>query len=108
VSSDAEEADADERRHDATSGIPADRAVLDRVVDDRTAVLLVGPGGDELRLPREQLPEGVDDGTWLVLDLHSRPPTVLRIDPDLTEIRTDAIGRRMRRLRRERRGGRFD
>jgi hypothetical protein len=91
-----------------TPAIPADRAVLDRVVDGVTAVLLVGPEERPLELPASALPEGVVDGTWLRLDLATDPPTVLGIDAPLTEQRAQDLEGRLRDLRRSRGGGRFD
>lgn len=87
--------------------IPPDRAVLDRVVDDTTAVLLVGEDEDELHLPATALPDGVTDGTWLHLDVATSPPTVLGIDHDLTERRSQDVDERLARLRRSHKGGRF-
>jgi hypothetical protein len=85
-----------------------DRAVVDRIVDDRTAVLLVGPTGREHHVSAEQLPEGATDGTWVVLDPSTDPVTVLRIDDELTRARFRDLSARLETIRRQRRGGRFD
>jgi hypothetical protein len=74
-------------------------AVLDRIVDGRLAVLLVGPDEVELVLELSSLPVGAAEGDWFRLGL--------RADPDLTaERRTDVEGR-LARLRDQRSGGRF-
>lgn len=91
-----------------TPQIAEDRAVLDRVVDGVTAILLVGADERPLELPASALPEDVTDGTWLRLDLATDPPTVLEIDHRLTEQRSQDLDRRLRDLRRSRGGGRFD
>lgn len=86
-----------------------DRAVVDRIVDDRTAVLLVGPDEVELLLAAEALPEGAGEGTWVVLEAATDPPDLmLRIDDQLTEQRFDDLSARLEAIRRTRRGGRFD
>lgn len=90
---------------DEWSEVPADRAVIDRVVDGRLAVLLVGPTEDTLHVPVEVLPEGATEGTWLALDLTR---VIVGIDEERTEARAEDVHRRMERIREERRGGRFE
>jgi hypothetical protein len=85
-----------------------DRAVVDRIVDGATAVLLVGPDEVEVHLPADALPEGVTDGTWLILDLGVTTPRVLAIDHDLTTQRTGELRQRLDRVRQERSGSRFE
>lgn len=41
------------------------RAVIDRVVDGTTAVLLLEEGNTQLLVPVESLPEGSREGLWL-------------------------------------------
>jgi hypothetical protein len=93
---------ADNRRD-----IPNDRAVVDRIVDDTTAVLLVGPQEHELTLAADLLPEGASEGVWVVVDVAGKPPTVTGIDEQLTEARASDLAHRLDRLRRQRTGGRF-
>ncbi len=81
--------------------------MVDRVVDGTTAVLLVGPDEWEAHVAAADLPEGVTDGTWVVIDPDTRPVEVLGVDEELTRRRAQDISIRMRRLRDERRGGRF-
>lgn len=90
-----------------TLPIPRDRAVVDRIVDGNTAVLLVGPEGTELHLPAEALPDGATDGTWVVLDLEEPDPAVTAIDHELTDTRAQHLSARLARIRKERTGGRF-
>ncbi len=94
---------------DEAPEIGHDRAVVDRIVDGRTAVLLVGPDEVELLLAVEALPEGVGEGTWVVLEACADPPDPrLRIDEQLTQQRFDDLAVRMDTLRSRRRGGRFE
>jgi hypothetical protein len=88
--------------------ITDDRAVVDRIVDGRTALLLVGPTEAEAHLPVDALPEGTTEGTWVVLDLSVDPPRVIDVDEELTTARREELTRRMDRIRRDRTGGRFD
>jgi hypothetical protein len=88
--------------------VPADRAVVDRIVDHATAVLLVGPDEREVHVDPDVLPDGATDGTWLVVDPTTSPVDVLGVDDELTRRRADDISARMRRLREGRQGGRFE
>lgn len=88
--------------------IPHDRAVVDRVVDGATAVLLIGPEETEAHVDVSTLPDDTRDGTWLVVDPTASPVQVLGVDRQLTEDRASEIATRMDRLRQERHGGRFN
>ena len=68
------------------SGIGNDRAVIEQF-DAGKAVLAVGPGRMPVHLAADELPSGVDVGTWLVLDLQSQPPLVIGVDEELTRRR---------------------
>ena len=87
--------------------IPDNRAVIDRIVDGATAVLLVGPDETELLLPADELPGTAGEGVWVVLDLDSDPVAVLAVDTELTEQRAKRIANQMERIRRHQAGGRF-
>ena len=84
--------------------IGPDRAVVDRIVDGETAVLLVGPQQAELHVPVDHLPEGATDGTWIILDLAA---FIVGIDQDLTDRRRAKLDARLAQLRQQRAGGRF-
>jgi hypothetical protein len=88
--------------------VPADRAVVDRIVDGATAVLLVGPDEWAAHVDAGVLPGGASDGTWLVVDPTTSPVDVLGVDEELTRRRADDISVRMRRMRERRQGGRFE
>jgi hypothetical protein len=91
------------------SRISDDRAVIDRIVDATTVVLLVGPDETELHLSTGQLPEGTVEGDWLIIDVDvdGDQPTVIGVDHVLTAARRDALEQRMEQIRRDRTGGRF-
>jgi hypothetical protein len=88
--------------------IPHDRAVIDRIVDGITAVLLVGPDEIEAHVPAASLPDDARDGTWLVVDVGDCTVRVLEVDRELTERRAADVDARLARLREQRRGGRFE
>jgi hypothetical protein len=90
---------------DETTEIPLDRAVVDRIVDGRLALLLVGPTEEALHVPVEVLPEGTGPGTWLQLDLGA---LIVGVDEELTEQRAADVRSRMQRIREQQRGGRFE
>jgi hypothetical protein len=92
---------------DSQPDVAPDRAVVDRIVDDTTAVLLVGPTEAEFLVPSDSLPEEAAEGSWVVVDLDTDPPTVSGIDHELTEARCRDIETRMEQLRERRSGGRF-
>ena len=68
-------------------GVAPDRALVERV-EDATAVLRVGPGGTQVNLDAEDLPEEAVPGTWVILDLQLHPPLVLGVDEELTRQRS--------------------
>jgi hypothetical protein len=70
------------------SGISNDRGMVSRIEDD-TAVLAVGPSRTPMHLPLDELPEGVREGTWLVLDMQLSPPMALSIDEAMTAERSN-------------------
>jgi hypothetical protein len=86
-------------RVDRADDPPRDALVVDRIVDGRHAVLLVGPDEVELVVDVGVLPDGVGEGDWLRLGL--------RPDPELTAERRTDVEARLARVRDERRGGRF-
>jgi hypothetical protein len=94
-------------REPPPTGIPPDRAVVDRIVDGTTAVLLVGPTEDELLVTACSLPENAEEGSWVFLDLDADPPTIIEVDHELTEARSSELESRMDQLRERRSGGRF-
>jgi hypothetical protein len=79
--------------------VPDDVAVVDRIVDGRHAVLLVGEAEVELHVDVTLLPEGTAEGDWLRIGF--------TVDADRTAQRRSDIEDRMERIRRTRGGGRF-
>jgi len=75
--------------HADPSGITNDRARV-TAIEDGKVVLATGPSQMPVHLPVEDVPEGTEVGTWLVLDLQLQPPLVLRIDEALTAERQES------------------
>lgn len=69
--------------HADPSGIANDRARV-TAIEDGHVVLATGPSQMPVRLPVEDVPDGTEVGTWLVLDVQLQPPLVLAIDEALT------------------------
>jgi hypothetical protein len=68
---------------DAVPTVGPDRALIDHLTEE-AAILHVGPGGTEVHVPVEALPEGAEAGTWVVLDVQVQPPMIVGIDDELT------------------------
>jgi len=79
--------------------VDGDALVVDRIVDGRHAVLLIGPDEVELVIDLALLPAGTSEGDWFRLGLTA--------DPALTAARRNDAEQRLARLRRDRRGDRF-
>lgn len=84
----------------ATSGSRTARAVLDRIVDNEHAVLLVGPGEVEMIVPRGSLPAGAVEGTWLYVHLDGNRLVSAEVDKRATDATTERVVSKMDLLRR--------
>lgn len=69
--------------HADPSGISNDRAMV-TAIEDGQVVLATGPSRTPIHLPLEDVPEGTEVGTWVVLDVQLHPPMVLDIDHTMT------------------------
>ncbi|MDQ0258059.1 hypothetical protein J2S74_005523 [Evansella vedderi] len=59
------------------------KAVIDRIVDEEHAVLLVGEKETEKIIPVSHLPEGAEEGTWLTVECDG--DSILSIELNQTE-----------------------
>lgn len=73
------------------------KAVIDRIVDGRIAVVLVDD--EEYKYPAEKLPEGAGEGVWLQIRINEREITSVSIDQKETEKVRKRIGVKMEKLR---------
>jgi hypothetical protein len=76
-----------------------EKAVIDRFEED-LAVILVGEEEEQFTLPREALPEGAQEGSWLQIERREETIVVLSLDEDETERVRSRIAEKMARLRR--------
>lgn len=76
-----------------------EKAVIDRIVDGETAVILVGEDEREYRYPAEQLPEGAREGCWLRVQIDGGEIAALELDQDETDVTRRRVQDKMDRLR---------
>lgn len=87
-------------------GPPWERAAVDRLVDGRWAVLLIGPEEREQVVELACLPPGVEAGQWLRVRLVDGELVELEKDEKATAEAAARIAEKMEQLRR--RGRRLD
>lgn len=89
------------------AAVPGDRAVIDRIVDGSSAVLLVGPEEHERIVAASMLPEDAREGVWVVVDASTDPVTVIAVDHQRTADRAERIEQQLEQIRERQQGGRF-
>ncbi len=77
-----------------------EHAVIDRIVDGKTAVLVVGDEEKEYHYPAEKLPAGAAEGTWLTLEIVDGEIHSLALDEKQTDSARTRIQAKMDALRR--------
>jgi hypothetical protein len=75
------------------------KAVIDRFEGDY-AILIVGDDEKRLNIPREQLPKGAKEGSWLQLDIVGNQPRNIILDDQANETARKRIAEKLNRLRR--------
>ena len=76
-----------------------DKAVIDRIVDGRTAVILVGEDERQHHCPADRLPEGAKEGTWLRVQVESGSVVAMEVDQEETDEVRRRIQEKMDKLR---------
>ena len=76
-----------------------EKAVIDRIVDWKTAVILVGEDQRQHHLPADELPEGAREGTWLRVRVEDGKIASIEVDPGETDEVRRRIQEKMDRLR---------
>ena len=76
-----------------------EKAVIDRIVDGRTAVILVGEDERQYHCPTDNLPEGAKEGTWLRVHVESGSVVAMEVDQEETDAVRRRIQEKMDRLR---------
>lgn len=76
-----------------------EKAVVDRIVDKRHAVLLVGESEVEKIVPVDNLPPGAGEGTWLRVEFEGDELVAAEVDAEETARVKARITAKMERLR---------
>ena len=76
-----------------------EKAVIDRIVDGKTAVILVGDNERQYQYPAKGLPEGASEGTWLRVQIENGEIVYIEIDPEETESALRRIQAKLDKLR---------
>lgn len=76
-----------------------EKAVIDRIVDGKTAVILVGENEIQYEYPANKLPEGAKEGSWLRVEVEEDEITTIELDQQETNIVSDRIQSKMDKLR---------
>ena len=76
-----------------------EKAVIDRIVDGRTAVILVGEDERQFRYPADRLPGGAKEGTWLRVQVESGSVVAMEVDQEETDAVCRRIQEKMDKLR---------
>ena len=76
-----------------------EKAVVDRIVDMRRAVLLVGDNEVEKIVSVDKLPPGAGEGTWLRVEFEGDELVVAEVDAEETARVKARITAKMERLR---------
>jgi len=76
-----------------------EKAVVDRIVDGRTAVILVGEDERQHHHPADELPEGAQEGTWLRVRVEGAKIVSMEVDQEETDIVRRRIKHKMDKLR---------
>ena len=76
-----------------------EKAVVDRIVDKRHAVLLVGENEVEKIVSADKLPPGAGEGTWLRVEFEGDELVAAEVDAEETARVKARITAKMERLR---------
>lgn len=76
-----------------------DRAVVDRIVEDSQAVLLLGETARELLVPVSALPAGTQPGMWLKVEFDGEQLISATIDEEYTQQVLERVKEKLSLLR---------
>ncbi|WP_332629010.1 DUF3006 domain-containing protein [Halalkalibacter flavus] len=83
------------------------KGVLDRIVDQQKAVILVESLGKEFIIDLAQLPKASNEGTWFTINLDGSTIQDLKIDHEQTAKSKQSISKKMQQLRATKTNSRF-
>ena len=76
-----------------------EKAVVDRIVDGKIAVILLGEDQRQHHHPADELPEGAQEGTWLRVRVEGAKIVSIEVDPGETDEVRRRIQEKMDKLR---------
>ena len=82
-------------------------AMIDRFTEAGQAVVLAETIGREFLIEKESLPEGVERGSYLTLELDGDVVVSITFDQEKTQTRQSAVRSKMAKLRERSSGSRF-
>lgn len=83
------------------------KGVLERIEDNRIAVILIEEEHREIYVPLKELPPGTGLNTWFHIELEGGEVVSLRIDEDATEERSHRADEIRQKLLSKRTGSKF-
>lgn len=81
-----------------------EKAVIDRIVDGKTAIILVGDDERQHHYPAGKLPEGAQEGTCLRVQIENGEILSLEVDQEETDTVRRRIQEKIDKLRARDRG----
>jgi hypothetical protein len=76
-----------------------EKAVVDRIVDGKHAVLLVGDQEIEKVIPSSKLPDEITEGTWIRVEFNGNDLVAIEADQEETSKTKERIKSKMELLR---------
>ena len=76
-----------------------EKAVIDRIIDGKTAVILVGDDERQHHCRADALPEGAKEGTWLRVRVESGKIVSMEVDEGETDGVRSRIHKKLENLR---------
>ena len=76
-----------------------EKAVIDRIVDGKTAVILVGENELQYEYPADKLPQGAKEGSWLKVEIEDKEIIHISLDQQETDLNRKRIKSKMDKLR---------
>jgi len=76
-----------------------EKAVIDRIVDRKTAVILVGEDQRQHHHPADELPEGAQEGSWSMVWVEDGKIVSMEMDREETDIVRGRVQQKLDRLR---------
>jgi hypothetical protein len=83
------------------------KGVLDRIEDNKFAVILVDELRKEFVIPKDQLPDGTKPNAWLDLTITDDNITSVRLNKEATSVEEEKVENMMNKLRSKSRGSKF-